>query len=535
MATRTRLFRVSFDRRISGWLFSALSCAMSCSVLCSATDLEHRIDALLESRALVESSGAGGRGVVSAQAGVPARGGQVGGHVGIHVVQLSTGKTLYHRNEDQLFLPASNMKLFTSALALLRLGPDYRFATQLRLETPGDFASGGDLALIGGGDPSMSGRVFPYDKDLSAGPGLRAIEDLADQAVKAGLTRVDGDVVGDDRLYPFAPYPPNWTQDDALREFGAPVSALTLNENTFTLLIRPGAHAGDIAELGLDPAIEYYAIDNRLVTVGTKSEPAIRISRIPGSRQIEVWGSIPAGRETIRETVTVDDPALYAACALYDALTKRGVAISGRPVARHRAVFEDQEQASGRELASRTSPPLLQLLQVMDKVSQNLFAELMLRETGRVTRHRGTREAGVEELSALVAEIGGGKDDARLDDGSGLSRNALVTPRLFTRLLAHMNGSKYRDEWLSLLPIGGEDGTLRRRFADSKAAKGTVSVDPSGIRAKTGSLARALALSGYAESKTQGRLAFSILVNDFAAPQSEVRAWIDKIAMALLE
>jgi D-alanyl-D-alanine carboxypeptidase/D-alanyl-D-alanine-endopeptidase (penicillin-binding protein 4) len=364
---------------------------------------------------------------------------------------------------------------------------------------------------------------------------LRAIEDLADQAVKAGLTRVDGDVVGDDRLYPFAPYPPNWTQDDALREFGAPVSALTLNENTFTLLIRPGAHAGDIAELGLDPAIEYYAIDNRLVTVGTKSEPAIRISRIPGSRQIEVWGSIPAGRETIRETVTVDDPALYAACALYDALTKRGVAISGRPVARHRAVFEDQEQASGRELASRTSPPLLQLLQVMDKVSQNLFAELMLRETGRVTRHRGTREAGVEELSALVAEIGGGKDDARLDDGSGLSRNALVTPRLFTRLLAHMNGSKYRDEWLSLLPIGGEDGTLRRRFADSKAAKGTVSVDPSGIRAKTGSLARALALSGYAESKTQGRLAFSILVNDFAAPQSEVRAWIDKIAMALLE
>ncbi len=455
--------------------------------------------------------------------------------MGIHVVQLSSGKILYHRNEDQLFLPASNMKLFTSALALLRLGPDYRFTTQLRIETPGDFTTAGDLTLIGSGDPSMSGRVFPYDKDTGMGPGLRAIEDLVDQAVKAGLTRVDGDVVGDDRLYPWAPYPPSWTQDDALREFGAPVSALTLNENSITLLIRPGASAGDIAELELDPAIEYYAIDNRLVTVGSKSEPRIRISRSPESRQIEVWGSIPAGHETIRETLTIDDPAMYAACALYDALTRRGVAISGRPVARHRAVFEDQEQVNGTELASRTSPPLLQLLQMMDKVSQNLFAELMLRETGRVTRHSGTREAGLEELSALVAEIGGGKDDARLDDGSGLSRNALATPRLFTRLLAHMNGSKYRDEWLSLLPIGGEDGTLQRRFADSKAAKGSVPVDPGGIRAKTGSLARALALSGYAESKTQGRLAFSILVNDFAAPQSEVRAWIDKIAMALLE
>lgn len=471
------------------------------------------------------------------------------------MIQLSTGKTLYHRNEDQLFLPASNMKLFTSALALLRLGPDYRFTTQLRLEAPGDFARGGDLVLAGAGDPSMSGRVFPYDKGSGLGPGLRAIEELVDQAVKAGLTRVDGDVVGDDRLYPWAPYAPNWTQDDALREFGAPVSALTLNENTITLLIRPGAHAGDIAELELDPAIEYYAIDNRLVTVrgragnpraGNQSraanqemEPRLRISRLPGSRQIEIWGSIPAGSETIRETLTIDDPALYAAYALYDALTRRGIAITGRPVARHRAVFEDQEQVSGTNLASRTSPPLLQLLQTMDKVSQNLFAELILRETGRFMRHAGTREAGLEELNALIAEMGGGKDDARFDDGSGLSRNALVTPRLFTRLLAHMNGSKYRDEWLSLLPIGGEDGTLRRRFidskGDSKAAKGSVPADPTGIRAKTGSLARALTLSGYAESKTQGQLAFSILVNDFAAPQSEVRAWIDKIAMALLE
>jgi D-alanyl-D-alanine carboxypeptidase/D-alanyl-D-alanine-endopeptidase (penicillin-binding protein 4) len=535
MAARTRPFRNPLGRWICEGAFSTLTCALSwavfCSALCSATDLEHRIDALLESRTPAESSGGAGRGSAGTHAGVPAR----AAHVGIDVIQLSSGKTLYHRNEDQLFLPASNMKLLTSALALLRLGPDYRFTTQLRLETPGDLASGGDLALIGGGDPSMSGRIFPYDKDVGLGSGLRAIEDLVDQAVQAGLTRVDGDVVGDDRLYPWAPYPPNWTQDDALREFGAPVSALTLNENAFTLLIRPGAHAGDIAELGLDPAIEYYAIDNRLVTVGAKSEQAIRISRMPASRQIQVWGSIPAGRETIRETVTVDDPALYAACALYDALTRRGIAVSGRPVARHRAVFEDQEQANGRELASRTSPPLLQLLQVMDKVSQNLYAELMLRETGRVTRHRGTREAGIEELNALIGEIGGGRDDARVDDGSGLSRNALVTPRLFTKLLAHMNGSKYRDEWLSLLPIGGEDGTLRRRFADSKSAKGGVAVDPSGIRAKTGSLARALALSGYAESKTQGRLAFSILVNDFAAPQSEVRAWIDKIALALLE
>jgi D-alanyl-D-alanine carboxypeptidase/D-alanyl-D-alanine-endopeptidase (penicillin-binding protein 4) len=197
---------------------------------------------------------------------------------------------------------------------------------------------------------------------------------------------------------------------------------------------------------------------------------------------------------------------------------------------------------------------MLHLLQVMDKVSQNLFAELMLREVGRVTRGTGTREAGLEEMDALMTEIGAAKDESRLEDGSGLSRNTLATPRSFTRLLAYLYGSKYRDDWLSLLPIGGEDGTLRRRFADARGTRansagvkanatgkgitsnvGGTKANGGGILAKTGSLSRALTLSGYAESKTHGWLAFSILVNDFSTPQREVRAWIDKIAMTLLD
>ncbi len=227
------------------------------------------------------------------------------------------------------------------------------------------------------------------------------------------------------------------------------------------------------------------------------------------------------------EEVAIDDPALYAAYALCDALTRRGVSIAGRPVARHRMSTADYEAPIGTVVASRTSPPMVELLQVMDKVSQNLFAELVLREVGRVTRHVGTREMGLEELNAMIAEMGGAKDDARLEDGSGLSRNALVTPRLITRLLMSMNAGKYREEFLSLLPVGGEDGTLRKRLC--------CVVDGLGIRAKTGSLSRALALSGYADSKTRGRVAFSILVNDFSAPVAEVRAWVDKIAAVLTE
>jgi D-alanyl-D-alanine carboxypeptidase/D-alanyl-D-alanine-endopeptidase (penicillin-binding protein 4) len=469
-----------------------------CALGCQAADLDRRIDALVQSGAIAERASAG-----------------------IHVVDLATGKTLYHHNEERLFLPASNMKLFTTALALLRLGPDYRFVTRLSRDPSGD------LVLTGSGDPSLSGRVFPYRKDAPAGPPLQAIEELADQAVANGVQSVEGDVVGDDRLYPWVPYPPSWTQDDELREYGAPVSALTVADNVFALTVHAGARPGDPATLTLSPALEYYAIDNRVATVAGRGEPQIRIARPPGSRQLLVWGSVPAGHAAIRELVPVDDPALYAASALYDALTRRGVAIRGRAVARHRSVSDDYVPSAGTAVASRTSPPLGELLQTMDKVSQNLYAELILREVGRAARHAGTREAGLEELAGLLAESGAPAGESRVEDGSGLSRNALVTPHLVTHLLAHMYASKYHDLWLSLLPAGGEDGTLSHRLC-------CVS-EEQGIRAKTGTLSRAQALSGYADSKTLGHLAFSILVNDFSAPAGEVRQWIDKIAAALVE
>jgi serine-type D-Ala-D-Ala carboxypeptidase/endopeptidase (penicillin-binding protein 4) len=465
---------------------------------CGATDLEHRIDELTGT---------------SAPAGT--------GFAGIHVVDLATGRTLYRRNEDRLFLPASNLKLFTTALALDRLGPDYRFVTRLVREPAGG------LVLVGSGDPSLSGRAFPYRKDAPSGPPLQAIEGLAEQAVASGLHRVDGDVAGDDRLYPWDPYPPSWTQDDALRDYGAPVSALTVNDNVVTISIQPGVRAGDPASLSLLPGLEYFTIDNRVLTGTRGGEASVRIRRIPGSRQWLLTGSVPAGHAAVSEIIPLDDPALYAASALYDALVRRGVLIRGRAVTRHRAFSEEYDSPAGDVIATRASPPLRDILQVMDKVSQNLFAELMLREAGRAARRDGTEEAGLAELAAFLSGMGAAAGDWRLEDGSGLSRNAMVTPRLMTKLLAHLYASKDRELWMSLLPSGGEDGTLDRRLCCLNGGLG--------IRAKTGSLARGLALSGYAESKAHGALAFSILVNNFSAPPAAVRQWIDKIATALLE
>jgi D-alanyl-D-alanine carboxypeptidase/D-alanyl-D-alanine-endopeptidase (penicillin-binding protein 4) len=465
-------------------------------VSCSAADLAQRLDALTEDN--------------------PAM-----GFAGIHVVDLANGKTLYRRNEDRLFLPASNLKLVTTALALERLGPDYRFLTRLVREPSGD------LVLLGSGDPSLSGRVFPYRKDAPSGPPLQAIEDLAEQAVASGVHRIDGDIAGDDRLYPWDPYPPSWTQDDALRDYGAPVSALTVNDNVVRISIEPGVRVGDPARLSLQPALEYFTIDNGALTGARGGEANVRVRRIPGSRQWLLTGSVPAGHAAVAEIVPLDDPALYAASALYDALARRGVVIRGRAVARHRSLGEEYNSPAGDLIATRTSPPLVDILQVMDKVSQNLYAELMLREAGRAARRDGTEEAGLAELAVFLTGMGASTGDWRLEDGSGLSRNAMVTPRLMTKLLAHLYTSKYREVWMSLLPQGGEDGTLDRRLCCVRAGQG--------IRAKTGSLARGLALSGYAESTAHGELAFSILVNNFSAPPSVVRQWIDKMATALLE
>lgn len=162
-----------------------------------------------------------------------------------------------------------------------------------------------------------------------------------------------------------------------------------------------------------------------------------------------------------------------------------------------------------------------------DKVSENLHAELLLREVGRIENKSGTLDSGLAAMNAFLAQMGAAPGESRIDDGSGLSRNALVTPRLVTRLLGYMYASKLRDTWLAMLPVGGEDGTLSRRLC-------CVS-DAALIRAKTGTLNRAIALSGYANSKSRGWLAFSILVNDFAAPSAEVQAWVDKIALALID
>ena len=444
---------------------------------------------------------------------------------GIQVVDLRTGRVLYKWNQDHFFVPASNTKLFTTALALSRLGPDYTFQTRVVAPASPDAAGRivGDLRLVGGGDPNLSGRPIPYQRNAPFGDALTAIDDLAAQIAGRGVRRISGDIIGDDSWYAWEPYAPGWGIEDPKSDDGPPVSALTINDNTFTLRIEPGEHDGDLAILTLTPAIEYYALDNRIRTVSAGGERRLRFDRIPGSLEGRLTGSIPLHDRPVETLLAIDDPARYAAMALRMALESRGIVVEGEAVSRHASGADAPEI----ELARRVSAPLIEDLRITDKVSQNLHAELALRAVGRARRNAGTVQAGLEELQAFLEEIGLPSEEYFFRDGSGLARLNLVTPAAVVRLLRYMYDSPLREHWMSLLPVGGEDGTLATRFANSPAA--------GRVHAKTGSLSHVSALSGYIERAGGSRLAFSMLVNNYRAPTAEVRGVMDRICTLIVE
>jgi serine-type D-Ala-D-Ala carboxypeptidase/endopeptidase (penicillin-binding protein 4) len=281
--------------------------------------------------------------------------------------------------------------------------------------------------------------------------------------------------------------------------------------------------------------MEYYNIENRVRTVAPGTPREIRFKRIPGSRYAQLWGAIPLRDRGIDLALGIEDPAQYAALALRSALEDRGVIVGGEAKSRHLLPDEvpdlrrgtPSEQPDGVELARRVSAPFLEDLRITDKVSQNLHAELALRAVGKATRNVGSLEAGMEELRAFLTEVGIDPAEYTFADGSGLSRFNMVSPTAVVKLLRYMYLSPARDQWISLLPVGAQDGTLSNRFGQTPAA--------GRVHAKTGSLSHVAALSGYIERPDATWVAFSILVNNYNADAAVVRSIMDRICNLILE
>jgi D-alanyl-D-alanine carboxypeptidase/D-alanyl-D-alanine-endopeptidase (penicillin-binding protein 4) len=471
------------------------------------------------------------------------------GFWGIEVVSVPDGKLLFSQNGDKLFTPASNTKLFTTAAALALIGPDYKFHTTV--ESAGNLDKygrlTGDLVLVGRGDPNLSGRQLPYAIHTQRNDHpILALEQLADSLVQKGLKYVDGDIVADDSYFAFERYGEGWSQDDLVWADGAPVSALTINDNVVFVNIFPADRAGERAFVNIVPFADYYKVDNRIITTPPGTDRKIYINREPGTTLLTLWGTVPLDSPGANEALAIDDPASFAADLFRQLLENRGVAVYGKDRTRHTELASlstftvtASAPASGGGEAARMLPPqplvlashdsqsLMEDVRVINKVSQNLHAEILLRLLGREKGTAGTVEGGLEVLRGFLNKVGIAPDQYAFYDGSGLSRQNLVTPQAITQLLTYAASQPWGSSFRETLPVAGIDGSLAERFKNSGAV--------GHVFGKTGSLGGVKTLSGYALTNRGHQVAFAILTNNFNVPNKQITDAMDSVVEAIID
>jgi len=429
------------------------------------------------------------------------------------LVTRSDGSVVVALDPDKRFIPASNTKLFTTAAALARMPsvdqPDRAAGTGVGLERRRRGPP--DVVLVGRGDARMSSAPDCVTDCLAT---------LAD-AIAAQTRRV-GDIVGDATLFPDQRWSPGMSWNNIGTDSGTAISALSLDDNELPIVITP-TEPGKPPRIAASP---YLTLRNDAVTVAT-GKRELRFELTVNGRAGRVYGQIPMG-EAYRERLGIDDPALYAAWTLQQMLAARGVRVSGKPISRYRTPGIIDEPAlrssvapvamggpQSDYLAVLVPAPLLEDVTLINKVSQNLHAELLARRIGLL--------AGTGSLADWSVAIGTLLETANVprtgfdfSDGSGMSTYNRVSPRATVGLLRWALGQPWGETLRASLPVGGGDGTLRRRFTGTPLQ--------GNIRAKTGTLNATNALGGYLRTASGQELVFAIYANDVPEGHSALAA-----------
>jgi D-alanyl-D-alanine carboxypeptidase/D-alanyl-D-alanine-endopeptidase (penicillin-binding protein 4) len=459
--------------------------------------------------------------------------------IGMEVKSVKTGESLFHLNENKNFLPASNLKLVTTAAALGTLGPDFRYATQL--VTDGKIHRGvlkGDLIIRGSGDPTFgSPSIFP-EKDPAS-----IFDEWADTLEKLGIEKIDGAIIADPNYFTDDMYPEGWAVEDMPFYFATASGGLSFADNSVSVSVTPGLHSGAKAIYEISPETEFFSVDNNALTrepkMGTRSQGkdsslisaylpsnTIKVTRSQGENSVSIAGTIDRGATGVHEQLSVENPALYTATVFREMLEYRGFTITGGTMAAEE-LEEKIDYGNAQTLIQYTSPPISEIVKVVNKKSQNFYSEQLIRTIGKEMLGRGNWESGIIAVKKYLSSLGLDADRLTIFDGSGLSRMDLISPEDIVDLLRAMQRQqKLFPAFDSSLPVMGVDGTLSDRLRQSGAM--------GNVHAKTGFLTGVRCLSGYVKTKDDEMLAFSILVNNYTVPTREINDLQDELILRLV-
>ena len=433
--------------------------------------------------------------------------------LGIEVYSLSHQKSLYSVNPKTTMLPASAVKLLTAAVVLRKLGPDFKYNTEVFFEKSlkKDVLEG-NIYLVGSGDPSLvSERMFL----------------LAGEVSRTGVKEIKGDLIVDDWAFDQNRYSSARLKTKTDRPYNAPIGALSFNYNTTTVYFRPGEKIGDPVRVIVEPDTGYIKVKNTSKTAKAGSKFSINAKRIESTLQgdvITVQGSMPLGGEEKLQYFNVLSPAIYSGFALRHMLEQRGIKFSESS-----QIVHNQKPRSALKVADQESLPVRDIVTLMNKFSNNFIAESLIKTLGREIKGApGTTKNGLTVLNEEILRMDVGTTGLKIVSGSGLTRENKMSARQFIEILniAYLD-FEVLPELLTSLPIAGRDGTLKRRMKGSKAF--------GRLRAKTGSIDGVAALVGIVQSQGGELLAFSVLVNDRRKPSYQLRKWQDYFGQALAE
>ncbi|MCX7918418.1 MAG: D-alanyl-D-alanine carboxypeptidase/D-alanyl-D-alanine-endopeptidase [bacterium] len=439
--------------------------------------------------------------------------------VGVCIVSLRPDNgVIYAHNAEKAFIPASCMKIFTSAAALDTLGSQYTYKTVIyqkgKIDSNGVLQ--GDLIIRGTGDPSISGRY--RNKNVLAIP-----QEFADQLLAAGIRKVQGNLIADATYFDNRELGWGWSYDYLDAWYAAKVAALSFNDNCIDVYIRPGKNVGDPAVIRFNPPTNYATAINKITTAHRGTRASIRWDWIPNSQQIEFRGSVPLHSGETLHYIAVDNPTMYTLTVLKETFEQKGIQITGH-LLEIRQPLPSPINMDCKPVANYTSPPLGELLKKVNKNSHNFFAEQLLKTVGAVKYQDGSYDAGVKVVQELMQRAKIDSEGFEQVDGSGLSAYNKVTPEQLVGMLKYMYRHPEHQSYYDSFSIPGVDGTLRSRF------KGL----GSRMRAKTGSIKMVSSLAGYLTTKSGEPVAFAILFNNMANRGAAV-AVEDKIVNRLAE